>query len=192
MSSTNRGRNKVDFSYYITPIPTIEHFINIWNKEHHINNLSILDPCCGGDSNNKASYLEVLNKFKYKKLDSIDIREDSHANIKTNFLTYNVEEKYDLIISNPPFDYAMEFINKGLSLITDGGYLIYFLRLNFFGSKSRNEFFKKRMPEFCYVHPNRPKFIPGLNQTDSIEYAHFVWSSNKKCEYTKLYVLDYI
>lgn len=96
--------------------------------------------------------------------------------------------KFDLIITNPPFTYAMEFIQKALNEIDDNGYVVMLLRLNFLGSKARNQWLLNNMPYEIYVHGKRLSFTDD-NKTDSIEYAHFVWKKNNK-ETTKLYLLN--
>ena len=73
------------------------------------------------------------------------------------------------------------------------------LRLNFFGSQSRQKFFAENMPKYCFVHSKRISFFPEdfeldgkvykKGSTDSIEYAHFVWQKNYKQDYCKTYVI---
>jgi len=48
------------------------------------------------------------------------------------------------------------------------------LRLNYFGWKVRQEFWKKNMPIRAYVHNKRIWFTQDW-KTDSIEYMHCVW-----------------
>ncbi len=62
------------------------------------------------------------------------------------------------------------------------------LRLNFLGSISRFEFFKKYMPKYIYVHHKRIAFTDN-GKTDSIEYAHFVWHKNNYPKFAQLKVI---
>ena len=108
-------------------------------------NLDWLDPCCGGDEQNDASYLTVIkNMYEPKKTCGIDIREDSKADIIMNYLDCEKQNmsEHDVIISNPPFYFAEQFIEKSLGFVKNGGYVVMLLRLNFFGSKKRKEFYK--------------------------------------------------
>jgi hypothetical protein len=191
MSSTNRGYDRHKSDYYVTPKDEIRKFIK-YSKEYiwYLQNYDILDPYAGGDKNNPMSYPEVLKENSMKNIDTIDLREDSKAEIKTNFLEFNSSKKYDIIISNPPFNLALEFIEKGLSLLKEDGYLIFLLRLNFFGSKIRNEFLLKHIPEYVFIHSKRMSFTPN-GKKDSIEYAHFVFRKNANYEYTKTILLPY-
>ncbi len=62
------------------------------------------------------------------------------------------------------------------------------LRLNFFESKKRKEFFDKHMPEYSIVHHKRISFTPD-GKTDSICYQHCIWRKNYNPEYAKLKVI---
>ena len=77
----------------------------------------------------------------------------------------------NVIITNPPFNHALEFIKKAIELEPE--YVCMLLRLNFLGSQERSDYLREHMPDI-YVIPNRPSFTGG--KTDSIEYAWFVWS----------------
>jgi hypothetical protein len=77
---------------------------------------------------------------------------------------------FDVVICNPPFSLACEFVERSLPL---GEWVVMFLRLNFLGSARRNSFFRARMPD-VYVVPDRPSFTAD-GKTDSVEYAWFVW-----------------
>ena len=207
MSSTNRGYERHTVDYYVTPHQPIKNFLSAFLVEENIDRpdrLSWLDPCCGGDEFNEASYLSVIQKeFDPKSICGIDIREDSKADIITDYLTCEVENmsKHDIIISNPPFYLAQEFIEKSLDFVEDGGYVIMLLRLNFFGSVKRKPFFDQNMPEYCFIHHKRINFIPdsikkkmileGVKPPtgDSIEYAHFVWKKGVKNSFTKTFLI---
>jgi hypothetical protein len=194
MSSTNRGYNRHKSDYYVTPKNDVIMFLNHFTKVNDISNdliqdFKFLDPCCGGDELNEPTYLNIIKElYNPKKIVGIDIREDSKADIKTDFIThYQPNEKFDIIISNPPFYLAEEFIKKSLELTEFGGYVIMLLRLNFFGSKKRKPIFEKTMPHSCYVHHKRISFMNGA--TDSIEYAHFVWQKGVNNDFCKTYVI---
>ena len=196
MSSTNRGYDRHKSDYYVTPQKDIEDFMNHFQKvvlkkdDSDMQKLDWLDPCCGGDSENGASYLDVIKRFyNPSKICGIDIRTDSKADVVMNYLDCEKENmsNHDIIISNPPFYLAEDFIKKSLQLVNEDGYVIMLLRLNFFGSKKRKEIFENNMPEYCFVHHKRISFMNGA--TDSIEYAHFIWRKGVNNDYCKTYVI---
>src|SRR3990167_10988770 len=132
-----------------------------------------LDPCAGGDEKHEMSYAQVIKEeFNPEVLDTVDVRQDSKAEIKQDYLWWDKgANQYDVVITNPPFYIAQEVINKALQDVKDGGYVVMLLRLNFFGSKARKVFFEKQMPTWAYVHNRRMSFTDD-GKTDSIEYAH--------------------
>ncbi len=189
MSSTNRGYERHKTDYYVTPKQPIKDFLDNFLKDYPINPEIILDPCAGGDEKNDMSYPEVLKEYFYSSvIKTIDVREDSLAEVKDNYLSLKLDYKPNMIISNPPFYLAKEFISKALQDVAEGGVVIMLLRLNFFGSNDRFEFFKNYMPIASYVHHRRFSFTED-KKTDSIEYMHAVWQKGNYPSYSKLRVI---
>lgn len=222
MSSTNRSksRDKHIADYYVTPIKDIELFLREFDKREKINwnQIRILDPSAGGNNEirDKKGIKEIFHPMSYQtainnvfgdcNMINVDVREDSLAEIKKDYLTFNFKNYLpNIIITNPPFNLSMQFINKALNDVVDNGFVIMLLRLNFFGSKERNSFFNKYMPEWCFVHHVRIGFTDKKDNngyvlfdkngnvkrgnTDSIEYMHAVWRKGYNPEYTKLVVI---
>ena len=227
MSSTNRHnadkRHIAD--YYVTPIPDIELFLRELDKRVCLqwDKRKIIDCCAGGNEEklfslgggiigirelyHPMSYPTAIhNVFGNCNVNTIDIRKDSLAATKGDYLTMNVKDyEPEIIITNPPFAIATDIIEKAISDVVDGGYVIMLLRLNFFGSEERKPFFEKYMPEWCFVHRKIMSFVdkkdnigcvefnkdnkPKKGSTDSIEYAHFVFRKGAKPDYTKLVVI---
>lgn len=189
MSSTNRSnaRDTHVSDYYVTPLQSIKDFIKEQTQINFVG-LNILDPCAGGDKHHKMSYPEVLRAYT-SSITTVDVREDSLASIKEDYLSLELKGLLiDVIITNPPFNLALEIIEKALKDVVEGGYVVMLLRLNFFGSQKRKPFFDKYPPLACYVHNKRMKFT-NTNGTDSIEYMHCIWQKGTKPDYTMLKVI---
>lgn len=222
LSSTNRSnaRDEHIADYYVTPIADIELFLKEFDKRVKLNwnDIKIIDPCSGGNNEirDKNGIREVFHPMSYPtaihnvfgncNVNNIDIRQDSLAEIKADYLKTEVKNFYpQVIITNPPFNLAVPIIEKALNDVAEDGYVIMLLRLNFFGSKDRKQFFDKYMPEWCFVHHIRIGFTDKKDEngyvlfdkngnakrgsTDSIEYAHYVFKKGYKPEYTKLVVI---
>ena len=204
MSSTGRGYDRHKSDYYVTPKEPIETFLNKFisvEEIYNTNDLLWLDPCVGGDSVCDMSYPSAIVPKFVDSMTTIDIRKDSLAEYKVNYLRAKFSHKFDIIITNPPFNIALDVIKKSLADIESFGYVIMLLRLNFFGSQERYPFFQNNMPKSCYIHHKRISFIPPhVNQqrkkdglkpmsSDSIEYAHFVWQKDYKEDYCKAYLI---
>ena len=90
----------------------------------------------------------------------------------------------DVIITNPPFSLAMEFLNKSLAVTTEKGIVIMLLRLGFMASKKRYEFMKENPPTDLYILHKRPSFTG--KGTDSQEYAWCIWDKIKSSQTIKI------
>ena len=201
MSSTNRSnaRDNHISDYYITPQKPIIDLFNVLKEQEPTRHLFLtadklnpemkyLDSCAGGDDKNDMSYPKLLSSFGIDAI-TYDIRQDSKASIKQDFLTVDidVDEAPWVVITNPPFNIAESIINKSLEIVDEGGYVIMLLRLNFFGSRKRKAFWKNNMPILTIVHHERISFTGG--QTDSIEYMHCVWRKGQKQDFTTLIIV---
>lgn len=204
MSSTNRSNSRDSHvaDYYVTPIPDIHDFLNAFLSNHPDAleyGKSILDPCAWGNQEpiqmedgtviqvHPMSYPTALKSYTDNDITTLDIRDNSPAQFHWDFLTAYTNPFHDIIITNPPFNLALPIIEKALDIVQEGWYVIMLLRLNFFGSKARNAFFKSNMPIETYVHHKRISFANGA--TDSIEYMHAVWRKWENPDFTKLYLI---
>lgn len=206
MSSTNRANasERHVSDYYVTPQDTIKDFLAAFNADcdEHLDTLTgewmarkrpmqILDPCAGGDSSHWMAYPRAIEHFSgwpISEITTADIRDDSLAAFKKDYMDFAPPVQPDVIITNPPFNIAMRVIEKALRDVVPGGLVVMLLRLNFFGSKERQKFFQGNMPVLTYVHTKRPKFL-NTGGTDSIEYMHAVWQSENPCKFTHLRII---
>ena len=194
MSSTNRSKAREAHvsDYYVTPLATIREFLAAFAQDWPVQGpLTILDPCAGGDKEHPMAYPNAILNYsgwEIATLTTIDCREDSLAQIHSDYLQENIGSRFDMAITNPPFNIAMDVIQKALKDVREGGLVIMLLRLNFFGSKERQGFFQKNMPVLTYVHTRRPKFL-NTGGTDSIEYMHAVWQVGNPCRSTQLRII---
>ncbi|WP_193050131.1 class I SAM-dependent methyltransferase [Pseudoalteromonas undina] len=183
MSSTNRGTQRNADDYYVTPHWLIEDFLAAFAENNILvcspdEDPRVLDPSAGGCEQYPMSYPTVLEQEGFI-VESWDIREDSRANLTgVNFLNVPSYEsrKYDMIITNPPFNLAQAFTEHALEMVKEGGLVIMLQRLNWLGSQKRKPMWQKLPLAAVYVHSKRPGFDPEKpSKTDSTEYAHFVF-----------------
>ena len=197
MSSTNRhnAEKRHIADYYVTPVKDIITFLGALDEEVSLDiwDKTILDPCAGGDLSHDMSYPKALREYyaipdDWNGIKTIDIREDSLAETKCNYIETKLDYKPFLIISNPPFNQAMEFIKKALDDVEDGGYVAMLLRLNFLETKARKDFFDNYMPTWIFVHHKRMSFTDA-GGTDSVAYCHMVWKKNDYPKFAKIRVI---
>ena len=67
-----------------------------------------------------------------------------------DFLTYDKPFCGD-IITNPPYKYAQEFVEKALSLVSEGRHVAMFLKLTFLEGKKRKALFEKCPPPCAFM-----------------------------------------
>ena len=193
LSSTNRGYDRHKSDYYITPVSRVQEFLNEFIKhEPDAFNGHVVDPSSGGDQNHPMSYPTAISNLNLNGggITTIDIREDSLAEIKNNYLSVELPIKPKIIISNPPFNLSEEIIEKSLNDVEDGGFVVMLLRLNFFEGKKRKEGFWRRvgLPKYSFVHHRRMSFTDD-GKTDSVAYQHIVFQKGYNPEFTLLKVI---
>jgi hypothetical protein len=93
-----------------------------------------------------------------------------------DYLTWQTDMRFNLIIGNPPYSLAEEFIRKSFTLLRDEGAIVFLLRLGFLGGQARarglwNDF---HLDEVA-ICSRRPSFT-GNGKTDGHEYAVFTWA----------------
>lgn len=189
MSSTNRGSVREVSDYYATPQNVISDALRKFFELEYMDSVKdVLDPCAGGNPENETHhytdmpYVKVLQDEYGINPDTMDVREDSLADVKMDFLKVSPDihkERYDLVITNPPFSIAEEVIRHGLEFCRNGKFVIMLLRLNFLEGLKRKDLFDNYMPKYIFVHRKRIDFTrnlkTGKHGTDSVAYAHFVW-----------------
>ncbi len=84
-------------------------------------------------------------------------------------------ESTDLILSNPPFSIAKEFIDHSLKLSNT---CIMLLRINYLGSIGRHAWWKENTPTALHVLSKRPSFTG--KGTDATDYAWYVWDKTER------------
>jgi len=87
-------------------------------------------------------------------------------------------QKYDIIATNPPFIYGIEFVNRAMDLLSPRGVAAFLLKLSFMSSQSRLEFFEQRPPSEVHILSKRPSFAHGRTDRGQ-EYGIFVWNGEE-------------
>ena len=95
-----------------------------------------------------------------------------------------LRDDYDVIIGNPPFHLAGEFIERSLQIAKTVALL---LRVNYLASGKRAAIMRENCPD-TYVLPNRPSFRG--QGTDSPEYAWLMWTQDRPKDHGLLRVLN--
>lgn len=101
-----------------------------------------------------------------------------------NFLEGSFEDFEGDIITNPPYKYALEFVQKALNSVQPGRKVAMFLKLQFLEGKARKKFFMENPPKVVYVSSSRLKCAKNGDfekyRSSAVAYAWFVWEKGFK------------
>lgn len=184
MSATNRGAVRRESDFYATPLETVYSFLDAYDGIKPSD--SILEPSAGDGAIIKA----LRNRGYRNHIDAVELRaEERYALLGCadrvrigDFLKMDKLDFYDVIIGNPPYSMALEFIEKSLEIIRPGGRVIMLLRTNFLESKTRFQFWKDNPLSGLYCLHKRPSFTG--KGTDATSYSWFVWVKSESNEQT--------
>ena len=127
----------------------------------------------------------VFEKYGYK-VRSSDIVVRTEGIEQLDFLNQN--EKWDgTIITNPPYNQAVKFVEKAMETVSDGNKVIMFLKVQFLEGKSRKKLFEKYPPKTVWVSSSRIMCAKNGNFEEmvagggsAVAYAFYVWEKGYK------------
>ena len=167
---------RISCDHYATPLNTVQNLLN----NIVINEMNILEPSAG-----EGNIIRVLRENGYNgNITAMELRYKENQELTKyansviigDFLSLKTNEKYDLIIGNPPFSKALEFVEKCFDLINDNGRIILLLRTAFLESKSRYDFWQRHPLSALYVLSKRPSFTG--HDRDATSYSWFEFKKN--------------
>ncbi len=161
MSATNRGAIRSPKDLYRTPRHTIQAIVKeiSWERVSRA-----LEPC-QGDGRIIEECMKVAPHVHWS---GYDISEG------TDYLETEIPHCFfDLILTNPPFSLAQEFITKARK---DAFCVIMLQRLNFLGSQKRNGWWQLHPVNVLFPLSRRPDFTGEGG--DATDYSWFTWDPN--------------
>ena len=182
MSATGRGAVRREADFYATPFETVYSFLDAYDGIKSSD--SILEPSAGNGNIIKA----LRNRGYDNHIDAVELREEERYNLIGHadrvgigdFLEMEGLGPYDVVIGNPPFSKALEFVKKSLEVVRPGGRVIMLLRTSFLESKTRFQFWKENPLSGLYTLSKRPSFTG--KGTDATSYSWFVWCKSEQTE----------
>jgi hypothetical protein len=166
MSAKNRGAKVAEHEFYPTPRATVESLINevTWPSK-----ATYGDPCAGDSA--------IMIPFVKMGLSEPWWWEWAEIREGKDYLKDGLTGPVDAIITNPPFSLATDFIDRSLG---EALFVAYLLRLNFWGSRKRKDWWQGKEPTHQFTLSERPSFTG--KGTDATEYAWFVWDRLGLCK----------
>lgn len=125
---------------------------------------------------------EVFKQNGYKTFCTDIIQRDYPLDKVEDFLSPQMKvTKWGInVVTNPPYKYAQEFVERALHIIDEEYYVCMFLKLTFLEGKKRKRFFLDNPPKVLYVSSSRilcakdgnfGKLVNG----SAVAYGWYVW-----------------
>lgn len=174
-SQTPREKN----DYYATDPHALSIFLDKIKEDRIELHHDIWEPACG-----EGHLSEVLKQAGYNVI-STDLVDRGYGYGGYDFLKLNLKVKLD-ILTNPPYRYAKEFVEKAIDCQEEGYYTIMFLKIQFLEGQSRYDLFKKYPPKYVYVNTSRQKCSMNGEfekyKATAVCYCWYIWQKGYKGE----------
>jgi hypothetical protein len=142
----------------------------------------IWEPACGD-----GAMSQIMKSYGYNVI-STDIRE-GYGEV-ADFLAQDTWYLADAIITNPPFNLSLKFIDKALNQLDIAGrppLVAMLLKSQYWHASSRLKFFNGNPPAWVLPLTWRPYFMNGeRGGRPTMEVAWTVWTSDKNTKYKPL------
>ena len=172
-ASNHSEKERENNDYYATDPKALEIFLNKL-KEDGIKLHNYIWECACGEGH----LSKVLEKHGYKVW-STDLIDRGYGKGNTDFLKSIPNEWVGDILTNPPYKYARQFVEKAMEVTRNSCYTIMFLKIQFLEGQARKEMFKKYPPKYVYVNSERQ--LCAMNgefdkyKATALCYCWFVW-----------------
>lgn len=172
-ASNHSEKERENNDYYATDPKALEIFLDKL-KEDGIKLHNYIWECACGEGH----LSKVLEKHGYKVW-STDLIDRGYGKGNTDFLKSIPNEWVGDILTNPPYKYARQFVEKAMEVTRNSCYTIMFLKIQFLEGQARKEMFKKYPPKYVYVNSERQ--LCAMNgefdkyKATALCYCWFVW-----------------
>lgn len=172
LAGGNPARGRVAHDYYATAPKSTRAILDVLEL-----NGSMLEPACG-----EGHISEVLKEYyPNNEVVSTDLVNRGYGEGEIDFLEHDYDRKFDVVITNPPFKYMREFVEKGLEISNDK--VIMFGKIQFLEGQRRREFLESSPLKYVYVFSERqnpmrngsPVDENGKKWSSTMCFAWYVW-----------------
>ena len=177
-ASNHSNKEREINDYYATEPKALELLLELEEFDHYV-----WEPACG-----EGHLSKVLKNHGYDVKSSDIINRGYDGTEIIDFLRVQKEDvKYDFprdIITNPPYKYAKEFIEKALDISMGSVKIAMFLKVQFLEGKARRKLFDKHPPKIIYVASSRLNCAMNGEfekyPSSAVAYAWFIWEKGYK------------
>ena len=172
-------RGRVENDYYATPPESTQALLDVLEL-----NGSILEPACG-----EGHISEVLkSNYPNSEIVSTDLVDRGYGSGGINFLEHTYDRTFTNVITNPPFKYMREFVEKALEISNEK--VMMFGKIQFLEGKRRKEFLMNSPLKYVYVFSERQNPLRngksvdenGKKWSSTMCFAWYVWEKGYQGE----------
>ena len=181
-ASNHIEKEREQNDFYATDPKALEIFLDKLKEDGIELHLHIWECACG------QGHLSKVLKNKGYDVFNTDIIDRGYNDKILDFLLQKNENFSCDILTNPPYKYAQEFVEKALEIQADGYYTIMFLKIQFLEGQARQKLFKKYPPKYVYVNSTRQ--LCAMNgefekyKATAICYCWYIWQKGFEGEPT--------
>ena len=177
-ASAHTEEERAENDFYATHPDALKILLNDTNIQ--LNN--VWECACG-----EGHLAEVLRK-RHILSKASDLIDRGYGNTNIDFFKCNTPWDGD-ILTNPPFNCALEFCKHALNIITDNNKVIMLMRIQFLEGQKRKIFLLENPPKYVYVSSSRLLLAKNgdfvkYNTPSANCYAWYIWEKGFKGETT--------
>lgn len=166
-ASNHVAEERESHDYYATDPKALEKLLEVEKFDKYV-----WECACG-----EGHLVRVLETNGYE-VEASDIVKRGYNCKIIDFLQYRFNYGGD-IITNPPYKYAQEFVEKAIDVVKYGHKVAMFLKVQFLEGQKRKKMFEKFPPKVVYVFSERMKCAKNgdFENTGSsaVAYAWYIW-----------------
>lgn len=194
MSSTNRGAVRADHDFYETPQGTAAAVMVSLSALWNASPLSPRPPLLLDAGAGRGALVRQARAFLPERthiiavelqpaigeVSTLELNVDAGATetMLTDFLTLSSGGYLDILVSNPPFELAADFVTHGLDDLRPR-LAAFLLRVNYLGAQKRRDWWRAHAPDALRVLSERPRFDGprecGRQAKGGQPACHVVW-----------------
>ncbi len=185
-ASNHSDKEREQNDFYATDPHALEIFLKKLKEDDIKLHKNIWECACG-----QGHLSEVLKKYGYDVY-STDKVDRGYGEKQIDFLSYFNNELETDILTNPPYKYAKEFVEKALEIQATGYYTVMFLKIQFLEGQARKKLFEECPPKYVYVNSSRQ--LCAMNgefdryKATALCYCWYIWEKGWKGETTVRWV----
>ena len=173
-ASSHSKDNREQYDYYATNPKCVE---DLFERENFSGNIW---ECACGEGHLSKRMLKIGSYYGLNVYSS-DIIDRGYGDV-LDFLSIDVQEWLGDIVTNPPYKYAQDFVEKSLKIIPNGNKVAMFLKLTFLEGQKRKLLFKHNPPKIVYVYSKRQECAKNgeFKGTSAVAYCWYIWEKGFK------------